>query len=799
MENKDETTHQVTDKGIMFNDIEQGFCIIEVLFDDDGSCVDYRFQETNSVFETQMGLSDVVGKKMLDLSPKHEQHWFKTYGEVVRSRRSAHFEMEASHLKNGIWYDVFAFPHGPEDSNQVAVLFSDITARKRQELDLTFLSEISKALVELDSIEKTMAIMGEKIGNHFGVDWCMFAEIVQDPEPVAVSYGWNAPGTASLNGTYHMKDFFSEEQLDGINAGELIIIHDIHKDAETSVENYGELGIQSLVIHPLASDHQWKFMLSILHNEPRQWHEHEIALIRELANRIWARLERARSENALRLSEEKYRKLFDSMDEGYCIIQMIYNESGKAVDWLFLQVNRAFEPNNGLHNAEGKTICELAPDIEPKWMEIYDRVAQTGEPLRFREDSTALKRIFNLYAFRIGEPEERKVAVIFTDITQQARAEEALIRSEEKARAVMQLVPALLWQIDAQTGNISWNEQWLKYTGQTLEESQNEGWFDPVHPEDRPKTERIFDKAYQKGKPFEVEHRIRRNDGVYRWFLVRQVPVPGKNGEVTQWYGAAIDIHDRKAAEEGTRDSELRLQKLVAERTAALQRSNEDLRQFAHVASHDLKEPVRKIKTFYNRIRNEFGGELPEKVNGYIHKIGSATDRMISMVEGVLTYSKTDDPGQEIEMVDLYQIFKDIQSDLELMIQRKDARISVGELPVVVGFRVLLHQLFCNLMLNSLKFSKEDVPAEIGVCCEKITHEEKPYFEITFSDNGIGFESAYAEKIFTTFTRLHSTQEYEGTGLGLALCKKIVLRHQGNISAKGIPGKGATFTVLLPA
>ncbi len=137
--------------------------------------------------------------------------------------------------------------------------------------------------------------------------------------------------------------------------------------------------------------------------------------------------------------DDKYKMLLNSIDEGYCIIRMIYDADGNAVDWRYLEVNPAFELNNGLYQAEGRTIREMAPDIEQKWISIYDRIAQTGEPLRFREDSRALKRVFNLYAFRVGEPEDRTVAVIFTDITEQANFEQALKASEEKQAYLLSL------------------------------------------------------------------------------------------------------------------------------------------------------------------------------------------------------------------------------------------------------------------------------------------------------------------------------------------------------------------------
>ncbi|MEI6948064.1 ATP-binding protein [Paraflavisolibacter sp. H34] len=224
-------------------------------------------------------------------------------------------------------------------------------------------------------------------------------------------------------------------------------------------------------------------------------------------------------------------------------------------------------------------------------------------------------------------------------------------------------------------------------------------------------------------------------------------------------------------------------------------RSNEDLQRFAHVVSHDLKEPVRKVLTFGERLQHELNGMLTERSTLYLSKIREACHRMHRMVEGVLQYSSLNAREAEKEPVDLSEVMDRVEGDLELKIAEKVAVIERGPLPVVTGSPVLLYQLFYNLVNNSLKFVRPGVPPRIKVHC---TGKAGGFFEITLQDNGIGFEQEQAEKIFQSFTRLHSKSEYEGTGLGLSLCKSIVERHGGTIRAEGKEGAGATFYFSLP-
>jgi light-regulated signal transduction histidine kinase (bacteriophytochrome) len=210
-----------------------------------------------------------------------------------------------------------------------------------------------------------------------------------------------------------------------------------------------------------------------------------------------------------------------------------------------------------------------------------------------------------------------------------------------------------------------------------------------------------------------------------------------------------------------------------------LERSNEDLQQFFHVASHDLREPLRKIETFTNRVTDEFGNLLTEKPKQYLSKVQSAIQRMYAMIGGVLSYSAVDAVEDFAEVVDLNLLMENIKTDMEVLIEQKSASLSYADLPKIKGIKILLYQLFYNLINNSFKFSKQHVNSVITVTSQI----EIDSIKIWVEDNGIGFEPHQATLIFDTFKRLNSKDKFEGTGLGLALCKKIVERHGGSIEA----------------
>jgi light-regulated signal transduction histidine kinase (bacteriophytochrome) len=221
-----------------------------------------------------------------------------------------------------------------------------------------------------------------------------------------------------------------------------------------------------------------------------------------------------------------------------------------------------------------------------------------------------------------------------------------------------------------------------------------------------------------------------------------------------------------------------------------------------------LKEPVRKIKTFIGMLENELGAEITKEEKIYFTKVQNATNRMLDMIAGVLTYSTVNTPEQIIEKVNIKEIAGNIGTDLEILIQQKSATIECTSIPFIEGMPILIHQLFYNLINNALKFSKSDVPLIVTITSKPVAPHEfhinklegsiADYIQIEVTDNGIGFNQEYQEKIFKPFTRLYSKDQYEGTGLGLSLCRKIVERHGGSIPAQSKEGEGATFIIILP-
>ncbi|RZJ53160.1 MAG: PAS domain S-box protein [Flavobacterium sp.] len=379
-----------------------------------------------------------------------------------------------------------------------------------------------------------------------------------------------------------------------------------------------------------------------------------------------------------------------------------------------------------------------------------------------------------------------------SDITSQKELQQIIKQSEEKFRQLADLVPQIIWTSRADGHLDYYNKRWQELTGVNEREAVEIGWAPFTHPDDLRLATDTWYGCVKSGELFQLEFRIKNiNTGEYQWFLGKAVPIRDETGIITKWFGTCTDIQEHRSITE-------RLESLVAERTKELQRSNEDLQQFAHVASHDLKEPVRKIKTFTSRLEEHLQDGLDKTSARFIDRIHVATDRMFNMIDGVLAYSKINSDLQKHTAIDLNEVLKNIETDLEVSLQKTGGKIIYHDLPTLEGALVLMYQLFYNLINNSIKFAKTDTPPEITIVSEMEDRKEGKFVLITVKDNGIGFEPNQAERIFETFTRLNSKDTYEGTGLGLSLCKKIVERHGGNITAIGKPGEGAMFVITLP-
>jgi signal transduction histidine kinase len=324
-----------------------------------------------------------------------------------------------------------------------------------------------------------------------------------------------------------------------------------------------------------------------------------------------------------------------------------------------------------------------------------------------------------------------------------------------------------------------------------------ENYLQFVHPADRHHLVEIKKKAIREQTPSTAQYRVLRKDGELRYFKTI-----GKL--ITDNFGTSfsIGIH-ADITEQNKKD------RLLGEKIADLERSNKQLSAFSHIASHDLQEPLRKVQTFISRIKEKDLNNLPENLRDYISGIRKETIRMQKFITDLLLYSRASKADKTFEIADLNEILENSKRELSHRIEENNAIInSTGDLPVTNVIPFQIQQLFSNLISNSIKYSKPGIKPIIDITRELATGKDIPNYNddpdswfhvIVFSDNGIGFDQQYAEKIFTLFYRLHSNKEYTGTGIGLAICKIIAENHKGYITARGIPGSGSTFRVYLPA
>jgi light-regulated signal transduction histidine kinase (bacteriophytochrome) len=307
-------------------------------------------------------------------------------------------------------------------------------------------------------------------------------------------------------------------------------------------------------------------------------------------------------------------------------------------------------------------------------------------------------------------------------------------------------------------------------------------WAPVLHPEDLSATVAAWRQAVATGEIYQIEHRVRIADGSYRWHLSRGVPMLDEKGQVLRWFGTATDIHDLKLAEEILKD--------YAER---LERSNRELEQFAFMASHDLQEPLRKIEMFGDLLI-ERAQSLDEHERNYLDRMRNAAERMRAMVSGLLQLSRVATQGGPFVEVDLAPLASEVLSDLESQIRRTGGKVEMGSLPSVEGDPLQLRQLLQNLIGNALKYHRPDSPPRVRLYAKEHSGKVRIFVE----DQGIGFEQKDAEQIFQPFQRLVSRSEYEGSGMGLSICRRIVERHAGSIAAFSRPGQGTTIIVTLP-
>lgn len=376
--------------------------------------------------------------------------------------------------------------------------------------------------------------------------------------------------------------------------------------------------------------------------------------------------------------------------------------------------------------------------------------------------------------------------------------------SENEFRTLTDTLPLMMFSVNNRL-QITYTNKWLQeFFGSAPKEFNVASWQGVVHADDFLPFSKIMSSAIQRQTPFNGQFRVREKDtGNFFWHMFSAIPLKSDKDLVSGWIGFLVDINPQKQVEQTLKDNrELKVmqeqlfqnQEELQKKVVELNRSNYELEQFAHLASHDLQEPLRKIFFYSDVLKRKYSDNLDESGATMLNNMVFAAARMKELINDLLTYSQLQQQKVHFEKVDLSAIIGEIIKDLDLVIRDKNATVEVDTLPMIMGNMVRLRQLFTNLIGNALKYSRKDVPPHIQIT--STTASESVLIKV--KDNGIGFEEQYKEKIFGLFERLHTRDKYPGTGIGLSICKRITELHSGNISAVSQPGKYSIFEVQLP-
>lgn len=407
------------------------------------------------------------------------------------------------------------------------------------------------------------------------------------------------------------------------------------------------------------------------------------------------------------------------------------------------------------------------------------------------------------------------------NIDELQQAEDALRQSERRYATLAEAAPVGIFRTDLGGNNLYFNERWCEITGITAELSTGKNWMKGLHPDDRDRIVTKWFQCVQQNVPFYSEHRLLHGDGSITWVLAQAVAEKNTNGEVTGYVGTLTDITDRKQAEDAlmaARDElEIRvkertrelsetnaaLQAEIAERreaekkleqlTAELKRSNQELEQFAYIASHDLQEPLRAVTGYTQLLAQEYENCFDDSGREYVNYIVDGSTRMRQLIQDLLAYSRVGTRSKDCELTDCNTVLRQAIDNLRVAIAQSNATITYDPLPTLTADPTQLVQLFQNSIGNAIKFCRDE-PPQVHISAQLQDNE----WLFGVRDNGIGIKAQYLDRIFEIFKRLHTRREFPGTGIGLAICKKIVERHGGRIWAESVPGVGTTFYFTIP-
>ena len=869
----------------LFEMMQEGLVAAEIITDENGNPIDYRYLDVNPATERQFGIprEEFIGHTYTEVLPEGDREWIDIFGKVALTGKPMSLERYGKASKR--WFECHLYSPRP---GQVVNILTDITERKKFELalrkresilaqagEIAHLGAWDIEIENLDDLNVNPLTWSDEVYRIFGYapgevtpsndlffervhpnDRALVQETVAHAiatrQPYTLEHRIRRPDGEVRVVQEHAEIFFNEsgkptrivgavqditeqkwaeeamrknelrlkraQEIAHLGSWELDLVNNrltwsdevyrifglqpqefkatyeafldaVHPDDRAAVDAAYSGSIQAdqdsyEIEHRVIKRSSGE--VRIVHEKCEHFRNEDGKIVRSLGM-VHDITERKKVEEALREAEIKYRTLVEHIPNAVTYMASPDPTIGTFYVSPQIETMLGYTVKEWQDNPRSWHEC-LHPEDRERLLASNARHENSGEPfsLEYRLISRDGQTVWvrdDAVMIRDASGKPQISQGIMIDITERKKAEEALRRSEERFHSLADSMPQLVWTALPDGTVDYYNQRYLEY--QEIKQVEGTGWeWAPVlHPDDLQPTINVWKHSVETAEIYQVEHRVQMADNSYRWHLSRGVPLLDEHGRVIQWFGTATDIHDLKLAEE-----ELQV---YAER---LERSNRELEQFAFMASHDLQEPLRKIEMFGDLLQKR-ATSLNASEQEYLDRIRDAAGRMRDMVRGLLELSRINTQGRPFVNVDLSQVTSEVLADLEYQIRRIGGKVNVETLPTVVGDPVQLRQLFQNLIGNALKYHKPVEVPEVSVYATQLPGKVQLHVE----DKGIGFAPEDAERIFQPFQRLVGRSEYEGSGIGLAICRRIVERHLGEIVAFSQPGQGATFVVTLPS